>query len=137
MFICHFEEPQQGGNGTAPAQDGWLLTPSGEQIRFRVNDEGGARGDGVRVYAGVRSDPFFIDLAAFFETLQTGRLAFKEVGTNSVERRERLERCRGGRRAALAQGRPRAACSGRSPRRWSPASCRSASSASGAWRSRT
>jgi hypothetical protein len=86
MFICHFEEPQQGGNGTAPAQDGWLLTPSGEQIRFRVNDEGGARGDGVRVYAGVRSDPFFIDLAAFFETLQTGRLSFKEVGTNSVER---------------------------------------------------
>lgn len=86
MFTCHFEAPQQGQNGTAAAQDGWLETPSGEEIRFRVNDEGGARGDGVRVYAGVRSDPFFIDLAALMETWQTERIAFKKLGTNSLER---------------------------------------------------
>jgi Domain of unknown function (DUF4331) len=72
-------------NGTAPVQDGVLMTPSGEHIRFRVNDEGGARGEGVRVYAGVRSDPFVIDMPAMFETQQTERIAFKEVGTNSLE----------------------------------------------------
>ena len=63
MFTCHFESPQPDGDGAAPVQDGWLVTPSGEQIHFRV-DEDGARGDGVRVFAGLRSDPFFIDLPA-------------------------------------------------------------------------
>ena len=50
----------------------------------RVNDEGGARGDGLRVYAGLRADPFFVDVPAVIESLETGRLAFKDVGTNSV-----------------------------------------------------
>jgi hypothetical protein len=85
MFTCHFEAPRQGGSAAAPAQDGWLTTPSGEQIRFRVNDEGGVRGDGVRVYAGVRTDPFVLDMPALFETQQTERIAFKEAGTSSLD----------------------------------------------------
>ena len=78
MFTCHFEEPQPDGDGAAPLQDGWLVTPSGEQIRFRVDDEDGARGDGARVFAGLRSDPFFIDLPTLFESNKTGKLAFKD-----------------------------------------------------------
>ena len=84
MFTCHFEAPQHSGNGTAPAQDGCLVTPSGEQIRFRVHDEGGARGEGVRVYAGLRADPFFLDLAAVNESLERGRLAFTDPGINTA-----------------------------------------------------
>jgi hypothetical protein len=84
MFTCHFEAPQPDGDGAAPVQDGWLVTPSGEQIRFRIDDEDGARGDGLRVFAGLRSDPFFIDLPALFESQKAERPAFKEVATNSL-----------------------------------------------------
>ncbi len=60
------------------------IGPSGKPLRFRVNDERGAQGDGMRVYAGLRSDPFFIDLPAYLETIKTGRLAFKNPGDNSL-----------------------------------------------------
>jgi len=49
-----------------------------------VHDERGGRGDRLRVYAGLRSDPFFIDLPAWLESLKTGRLAFKQEGQNSL-----------------------------------------------------
>ena len=65
-------------------QDGWCTSPSGETARFRVHDERGGRLDGLRVYAGLRSDPFFIDLPAWQESLETGRLAFKQEGQNSL-----------------------------------------------------
>ena len=37
-----------------------------------------------RIFAGLRSDPFFLDVIAFRETVQTRRLAFKEVGDNHL-----------------------------------------------------
>ena len=49
-----------------------------------MHDERGGREGGLRVYAGLRSDPFFIDLPAYLESLKTGRLAFKEQGQNSL-----------------------------------------------------
>jgi hypothetical protein len=84
VFTCTFEAPQPGVDGARPAQDGYCIAPSGETVRFRVGDEGGGRGDGLRVYAGLRSDPFFIDLPAYLESLKTGRLAFKPEGHNSL-----------------------------------------------------
>ena len=84
VFSCHFEAPQQGGAGVAPVQEGWCVAPSGEKTRFRVNDEQGASSDGLRVYAGLRAEPFFIDVQALAESQKTGRLAFKEVGTNAA-----------------------------------------------------
>jgi hypothetical protein len=36
------------------------------------------------VFAGLRSDPFFIDLPAYQETVRSGRVAFNEVGNNSL-----------------------------------------------------
>jgi hypothetical protein len=50
-----------------------------------VNDERGGQGKGLRIYAGLRSDPFFIDLPAYLETLKTGRVAFKNPGENSLK----------------------------------------------------
>ena len=84
VFSCHFEAPRQGGAGVAPVQEGWCVAPSGEKTRFRVNDEQGASSDGLRVYAGLRAEPFFIDVPGLIESQKTGRLAFKEVGTNSA-----------------------------------------------------
>jgi Domain of unknown function (DUF4331) len=84
VFSCHFEAPRQGGAGAAPVQEGWCVAPSGETTRFRVNDEQGTSSDGLRVYAGLRAEPFFIDVQALAESQKTGRLAFKEVGTNAA-----------------------------------------------------
>ena len=84
VFSCTFEAPRPGADGTAPVQDGRCTSPFGETARFRVHDERGGREGGLRVYAGLRSDPFFIDLPAYMESLQTGRLAFKEQGQNSL-----------------------------------------------------
>jgi hypothetical protein len=84
VFACTFDAPQPGANGTRPLQAGSCTAPSGETARFRVDDEGGGRLDGLRVYAGLRSDPFFIDLPAWQESLKTGRLAFKQEGQNSL-----------------------------------------------------
>ncbi len=83
-FTCTFEEPRPGADGARPVQDGYCTAPSGETARFRVDDEGGGRIDGLRVYADLRSDPFFIDLPAWLESLGTGRLAFKQEGQNSL-----------------------------------------------------
>jgi Domain of unknown function (DUF4331) len=82
VFSCHFDAPQPGRAGVSPVQEGWCMAPSGEKTRFRVNDEQGASSDGLRVYAGLRAEPFFLDVQGLIESQKTGRLAFKEVGTN-------------------------------------------------------
>ena len=82
VFACTFEAPRPGADGARPVQEGYCIAPSGETARFRMHDEGGGRLDGLRVYAGLRSDPFFIDLPAWQESLETGRLAFKQEGQN-------------------------------------------------------
>jgi hypothetical protein len=84
VFACTFEEPRPGADGATPVQDGRCTSPSGETARFRVGDEQGGRGGGLRVYAGRRSDPFFIELATWQESLMTGRLAFKQEGHNGL-----------------------------------------------------
>jgi hypothetical protein len=83
IFDCTFDTPSLH-NGAGPRQRGWCTPPSGERVAFEFNDEQGADRDGLRVYAGLRSDPFFLDLPAFQESLATGRLAFKTPGRNSL-----------------------------------------------------
>jgi hypothetical protein len=83
-FAFAFDAAQPGANGARPLQAGSCTAPSGETVRFRVDDEQGGREDGLRVYAGLRSDPFFIDLPAWLVSLETGRLAFKQEGQNSL-----------------------------------------------------
>jgi hypothetical protein len=46
-----------------------------------VNNEHGGRTAGVHVFAGLRSEPFFLDLRATVEMMNTGRLAFTEPGS--------------------------------------------------------
>jgi Domain of unknown function (DUF4331) len=85
VFSCAFDEPRPHNGDATPVQVGWLTTPSGELVRFQVNDERGGQGKGVRVFAGVRSDPFFIDLPAYLDSLARGQLAFKPKGQNNLE----------------------------------------------------
>jgi hypothetical protein len=82
VFSCHFEAPKQGGTGVSPVQEGLCVASSGQTTRFRVNDEQGGISDGLRIYAGLRAEPFFLDVQGLIESQKTGRLSFKEVGTN-------------------------------------------------------
>lgn len=84
VLACTFETAQPRVNGARPVQYGYCIAPSGETARFRVDDEEGGHLDGLRVYAGLRSDPFFIDLPAYLESIKTGRLAFKQESQNSL-----------------------------------------------------
>jgi hypothetical protein len=81
-FDCTFEVPVQR-DGSA-AQEGRCTSPAGESVAFTVGDEKGGRGEGLRVFAGLRSDPFFMDGVAIAQTIQTGRLALREPGTNGL-----------------------------------------------------
>lgn len=62
-------------------QHGSCVTPSGAEVTFRVNDEAGGAGGGVRVFAGVRWDPFIMDARAALATIATRKLAFTEEGS--------------------------------------------------------
>jgi hypothetical protein len=84
VFDCTFDVPQPGGGGAAPVQQGRCTPPAGAPLAFRVHDQQGAGAEGLRVFAGLRSDPFFLDLPALQQTVRTGRLAFKETGRNSL-----------------------------------------------------
>jgi hypothetical protein len=71
------------GNGVGGlAQAGRCVTPSGEEVVFRVGEEMTAASPKLKVFAGARLDPFFIALTGVRETRQLGRLSFKAADTN-------------------------------------------------------
>lgn len=76
---CTFGPPRPGSDGES-VQDGVCVLPNGERVAFVTGGEHGGRGKGVRVFAGRRADPFFLDFGAFMESMKTGRLAFKNPG---------------------------------------------------------
>jgi hypothetical protein len=87
VIDCTFGQPRDD-DGRATVQSGrcTVRPADGEpvEIGFTVGDlEGAAAGD-TRVFAGLRSDPFFLDLPGFMRSVKTGRLAFAEVGQNSL-----------------------------------------------------
>ena len=60
-FSCRFSVLEHGTDAK-PVQRGTLTCPDGQELHFVVNDEkGAATPDGkFRVFAGLRSDPFFL-----------------------------------------------------------------------------
>jgi hypothetical protein len=83
-FDCTFDVPvKQDGDG-ALVQRAICTGPNGQSFSCVVNDENGGRADGLRLYAGVRSDPFILDGSAAEQTLVTQRPAFKERGVNNL-----------------------------------------------------
>jgi hypothetical protein len=82
-FTCTFSPPH--GRAGALAQNGVCTASSGQQVTFEVNDMRGAQADGLRVFAGLRMDPFFGSAEAILETITTQRLAFKPEAHNTLE----------------------------------------------------
>src|SRR2546425_10949673 len=80
-FDCVFSDPAGGDAARGRGQEGVCTTPSGDTVSFSANDERGGSGHGVRVFAGPRWDPFFMDAPAALKTIATGKLAFTEPGS--------------------------------------------------------
>jgi hypothetical protein len=61
-FSCRFSALERGEPGSRPVQRGTVKLPDGRTLAVVVNDEKGATTpDGVfRVFAGLRSDPFYL-----------------------------------------------------------------------------
>jgi hypothetical protein len=82
VFDCLFDTPEHvahvaGGH----RQHGRCVAPDGEEVSFLVNDEAGGAGSGLRVFAGVRWDPFIMDARAALATIATRKLAFTDHGS--------------------------------------------------------
>jgi Domain of unknown function (DUF4331) len=84
-FTVTFATPHQGDGSDAGAQADTCTTPGGEEISFQVGDEKPAEADGLRVFAGPRLDPFFIDFAGHMATQATEKLAFRPRAANTLE----------------------------------------------------
>lgn len=77
MLDCTFSELEATGN---EEQQGSCRLPAGEVVSFRVGDEGGGEGVGLRAFAGLRWDPFFMDAPAALKTIATKQLCFTDPG---------------------------------------------------------
>ena len=58
---CTFSPPTGGEGADRLAQAGRCVTSTGAEVVFTVDDERGSEGNGLRVFAGPRADPFFVD----------------------------------------------------------------------------
>ena len=82
---CTFKAPGKGDSGEALVQTGTCTTPTGKRVAVRVGDAEGTEADGLRVFAGLRLDPFFIDLIGVQATEKVRRLAFKPQADNVLQ----------------------------------------------------
>ncbi|HTN48030.1 MAG TPA: DUF4331 family protein [Burkholderiaceae bacterium] len=71
----------------ASPQQGSILTPDGLRASFVVGTP--LEMDGVRIFAGLASDPFFMDVEAALRTDMSGKLSF-DTATNTVHFRDVL-----------------------------------------------
>jgi hypothetical protein len=69
-------------------QQGTVATSDGRETSFVVSEP--FEQDGMRVFAGLASDPFFMDVEAALRTTDSGKLSFAKKGTNTVLLRDVL-----------------------------------------------
>ena len=80
VIDCVFSDPTGEQDAGPPAQEGTCTTTAGRSVTFRVGDPEPGSGPGIRVFAGVRWDPFIMDAPAALKTIATGKLAFTDPG---------------------------------------------------------
>src|SRR5215218_6028683 len=90
VFGCVFSDSD--GSDDVAGQEGVCTTPAGDTVGFRVGDEQGGSGHGVRVFAGPRWDPFIMDAPAALKTIATGKLAFTDTGSIYMDGKNVLSR---------------------------------------------
>jgi len=81
--VCFDDVPE----GTS-VQKGNIVTSDARQASFVVGKA--LEKDGMRVFAGLVSDPFFMDVEAALRTTNSGKLSFAKKGANTVQLRDIL-----------------------------------------------
>jgi hypothetical protein len=81
-FDVRFDAPPPRDGGATV--QGTCTPPGGAAIPLQVGDERPTEAPGLRIFAGPRLDPFFIDLNAVLATEEQEQLAFRPVSTNSL-----------------------------------------------------
>ena len=80
VIDCVFSTPVNGHRANGPEQEGTCWLPTGETVSARVNDGRGGQARDVRMFAGLRWDPFIMDAVTALKTIATGKLAFTDPG---------------------------------------------------------
>jgi len=77
VIDCVFStpEPEDGGE-----QHCTCTLPSGDTVTVQVGADRATVGNGTRLFAGPRWDPFILDAPAMLKTIATGELAFTDPG---------------------------------------------------------
>lgn len=81
-FNCRFDKAAQG---TGHAQIGHCTAPNGATVTVPVNDPQGGQGDGFRVFAGLRSDPFFMAAIEVLKVFVKDSTEFKNPGSSDTD----------------------------------------------------
>jgi hypothetical protein len=79
-----FNEVPEG----TPVQKGRILTSDGREVSFAVGKA--LEQDGMRLFTGLVSDPFFMDVEATIRTDISGKLSYSREGANSAQFRDVL-----------------------------------------------
>jgi hypothetical protein len=79
-FDCSFSAPVEEPPDGRIRQQGRCSISTGQVNDFLVNEADSAGSAQVRIFAGPRRDPFFMDARAALETSETGRLVFTQPG---------------------------------------------------------
>ena len=80
VIDCVFSDSTGEQDAGPPVQVGTCTTSAGGSVSFRVGDTAGGSGLGLRVFAGVRWDPFIMDAPAALKTIATRTLSFTDPG---------------------------------------------------------
>jgi hypothetical protein len=66
-------------------QTGTCQAPDGRKVSFQVGNEVPTEAEGLKIFAGSRLDPFFIDFVGVMVTEATGKLGFRSDASNVLE----------------------------------------------------
>ncbi|PZV16951.1 MAG: hypothetical protein DCF20_07320 [Pseudanabaena sp.] len=88
-FSCRFAVPVDPERGGQIVQEGTCTASTGQSVSFRVNDEEGGKVRGLRVFAGLRLDPFFFDGVRAVQSMMARKLMFVNPGDS----RQNLQNC--------------------------------------------
>jgi hypothetical protein len=77
VIECVFSTPEPDDGGE---QHCTCRLPGGDSVTVQVGDDRGTAGNGTRIFAGPRWDPFILDAPAMLKTIATEKLAFTDPG---------------------------------------------------------
>ncbi|MGW3176220.1 DUF4331 family protein [Streptomyces sp. NPDC001153] len=85
LFDFTFDAPHQLDGADTLIQMGTCRAPGGRTVAFQVGNEVPTEAEGLKIFAGSRLDPFFIDFVGVIATDMTGKLALRPDADNVLE----------------------------------------------------